>query len=635
MIRCEAKGIHPAHDMIRISSASRSYPPHFFSRLQRLWEKNHHQSSHSISSTSSTPPNKSSIILEPIAKDLVDEDAHSDQDDLESFMTAGTGDIEMLRAESSLPSIEELTKNVQSLIDKDNVQENDTESVTSVEPKEQHETKEALEENHEGSEKKFDLEESKEENNIADKEQEEHEVKTEKSIIIVEKDELVSLDGTDKTIETALDGTETKTLAVQESKKLEEPTASLDHNKLPDFNEVKKEKGEDDKTRTTLCRLQEEIDKLLAPLTPSAVTPHHEEVTNADIKEEDIEFDNEDQAEIEDQQSSSSSVSSSPFELCEIITETTALVESGNNKVPLDHNLIILEPSKQELQETDVKNCKTATKIDELSSKKSSEEQKMVGKKIFKIGKQIIEDEDDSIQVISTEIVKEASVESKAGSILTPHSDEMTTPVPPKSREGTPVPLEEAEQLLKIVDEQDRLDRQKFGISGDSYMMASSRLLMRKQLRQQNIDQKSKSPDISPMTRSRSMNYTNDSYEFRAPHAAAAASLMANSYTMGESSTSRPYSSGESSTSRPYSLGESSSSSRTYSSRPSSYYTSTSSTSNTGSSSTYDRNSKITEAVGQMKTMGFSDEGGWLTQLCSTKRGNIEQILDVLAPVKK
>ena len=33
--RCEAKGIHPAHDMIRISSASRSYPPHFFSRLQR------------------------------------------------------------------------------------------------------------------------------------------------------------------------------------------------------------------------------------------------------------------------------------------------------------------------------------------------------------------------------------------------------------------------------------------------------------------------------------------------------------------------------------------------------------------------------------------------------------------------
>ena len=61
----------------------------------------------------------------------------------------------------------------------------------------------------------------------------------------------------------------------------------------------------------------------------------------------------------------------------------------------------------------------------------------------------------------------------------------------------------------------------------------------------------------------------------------------------------------------------------------------TASTSNTGSSSTYDRNSKITEAVGQMRSMGFNDEGGWLTQLCTTKRGNIEEILDVLAPVKK
>ena len=44
----------------------------------------------------------------------------------------------------------------------------------------------------------------------------------------------------------------------------------------------------------------------------------------------------------------------------------------------------------------------------------------MVGKKIFKIGKQIIEDEDDSIQVISTEIVKEASVESKVAGHFNP-----------------------------------------------------------------------------------------------------------------------------------------------------------------------------------------------------------------------
>ena len=122
------------------------------------------------------------------------------------------------------------------------------------------------------------------------------------------------------------------------------------------------------------------------------------------------------------------------------------------------------------------------------------EQVKVIERKKFKIGKQIEEDDDDSIQVISTEIVKEPSVESTAGSVRNQSNDK--THVPPKSREGTPVPPEEAEQLLKIVDEQDRIDRQKLGISGDSYMMTSSRLLMKKQLRQQNMEKKSKSPDI-------------------------------------------------------------------------------------------------------------------------------------------
>ena len=82
----------------------------------RLCEKiQHPQNSHSISSVVSS---KSSL-LEPMAKDLVDDtDAISDVDmDLESYMTAAD---ETLRPESSLPSIEELTKNVQNLIDKDN-----------------------------------------------------------------------------------------------------------------------------------------------------------------------------------------------------------------------------------------------------------------------------------------------------------------------------------------------------------------------------------------------------------------------------------------------------------------------------------------------------------------------------------
>jgi len=80
---------------------------HFF----RLCEKIHHpQNSHSISSKSS--------LLEPMAKDLLENDFNSDVEmDLESYMTAAD---ETLRPESSLPSIEELTKNVQNLIDKDN-----------------------------------------------------------------------------------------------------------------------------------------------------------------------------------------------------------------------------------------------------------------------------------------------------------------------------------------------------------------------------------------------------------------------------------------------------------------------------------------------------------------------------------
>ena len=86
-----------------------------------------------------------------------------------------------------------------------------------------------------------------------------------------------------------------------------------------------------------------------------------------------------------------------------------------------------------------------------------------------------------------------------------------------------------------------------------------------------------------------------------------------------------------------YSAGDDYTSSR-YSTRPNSYHYS-SSYNATPSASTYggksDRNATISDAVGQMRSMGFTDEDGWLTQLCTIKRGNIEQILDVLSPVKK
>jgi sequestosome 1 len=43
----------------------------------------------------------------------------------------------------------------------------------------------------------------------------------------------------------------------------------------------------------------------------------------------------------------------------------------------------------------------------------------------------------------------------------------------------------------------------------------------------------------------------------------------------------------------------------------------------------------IADAVNKMMSMGFSNDGGWLTQLLESKNGDIEKALDVLQPVKK
>lgn len=45
--------------------------------------------------------------------------------------------------------------------------------------------------------------------------------------------------------------------------------------------------------------------------------------------------------------------------------------------------------------------------------------------------------------------------------------------------------------------------------------------------------------------------------------------------------------------------------------------------------------SRVSEARDQMLAMGFTDEDGWLTELITMKRGNIDQVLEVLMPVGK
>merc|ERR1712048_1017786 len=44
---------------------------------------------------------------------------------------------------------------------------------------------------------------------------------------------------------------------------------------------------------------------------------------------------------------------------------------------------------------------------------------------------------------------------------------------------------------------------------------------------------------------------------------------------------------------------------------------------------------KVAAALNTMKAMGFSDDGGWLSNLLKAKSGDVGKVLDTIQPVKK
>lgn len=186
-------------------------------------------------------------------KDFVDNEASLDLEEVESNVVTSSAEIQdNAEDDSTLPSIEELTKNVQNLIEQDNIITDDLDKsigkcISSL---------------------SFAL------------------------ILIIEVSEKVKEDVDESRITSSL---------------ILDPA--------------------DEKCRTTLSRLQDEIDKLLAPLTPP--TAPSAILTPKDEIPEDNDDDEEEENEEDKLSVASSSVSSSPFELCEIIcTETEAIVET-------------------------------------------------------------------------------------------------------------------------------------------------------------------------------------------------------------------------------------------------------------------------------------------------------------------
>jgi len=132
---CEARQLHPGHDMVRIPSP-RSYPPHFFTRLHRLFERCSHSSPTVPKPGNALPATNSPN--EGMARDLMEEDS-ADLSDLDLEVASempnlagsrrrvmsdpGAGknqaDTSSSLLPEGLPSFEEVTRSMQDLAERE------------------------------------------------------------------------------------------------------------------------------------------------------------------------------------------------------------------------------------------------------------------------------------------------------------------------------------------------------------------------------------------------------------------------------------------------------------------------------------------------------------------------------------
>ena len=233
-----------------------------------------------------------------------------------------------------------------------------------------------------------------------------------------------------------------------------------------------------------------------------------------------------------------------------------------------------------------------------------------------------------------------------------------------------PLSLAEQKELLLIVENHDRIERARAfnkvlppespRAELDDYWLASSRLMLRN--RPSNKDY-TKSTLYDPYNVSTTSNRVFNNYTpsmYNSDHGSSIENDIPSSNTLDDSVSSEiskndisnPYSSerypsssyGASNYASRYGTSPATTSkglSDTYS--PSSHSTSSWRSRIYGSDGVHEnetskptptRNQNVTDARDQMISMGFSDDDGWLTQLLEMKNGNIEEVIDVLTPVR-